>query len=204
MEGQDYLNQISASNRPVKTSKGLGGILSSKFLWIGVIGVAAFIMIAMVGSMLGGGKNSEKELVLGLKTHANNTAEVMREYQQFIKSSDLRSSSASLVGVLSNMGTGLDTFIAENYGEVKLTEKQTAEADEAKEALTNDLFEAKINGILDRIYAHKMAYEISLFVNEEANIYDSTKNDRLKEILDESYGSLEILYSKFNDFSETK
>jgi hypothetical protein len=74
----------------------------------------------------------------------------------------------------------------------------------AKDDLVNELFEAKINGNLDRIYAHKMAYEISLITSREIQLYKSTNNESLKEILDTSYNSLSNLYDKFNDFSETK
>ena len=42
------------------------------------------------------------------------------------------------------------------------------------------------------------------FKNGEAKIINMTKNDDLKEAFNSSYGSLENLYSKFNDYSETK
>ena len=81
-----------------------------------------------------------------------------------------------------------------------ITEEETL----TKDGLANELFEAKINGILDRIYAHKMAYEISLVTSREIQLYKSTNNENLKGILDTSYNSLSNLYDKFNDFSETK
>lgn len=204
MEGQDYLNQISASNRPVKASKGLGGVLSSKFLWIGVVAVAALVMIAIAGSMLGSGKNDDKVLTVALKTHIDNTLSVMNEYQSSVKSSNLRSSSASLTGILSNTSASLDGYISSSAKGVKATAKQVKDAEETKEALKNDLFEAKITGNLDRIYAHKMAYEISLLKSEESRIIGATNNEALKEILDGSRSSLENLYSEFDNFSETK
>ena len=70
--------------------------------------------------------------------------------------------------------------------------------------MESELFEAKINGILDRIYAHKMAYEVSMFLSEESDLMNLTKNEALKEALSSSYNSLENLYNSFNDFSETK
>ena len=71
-----------------------------------------------------------------------------------------------------------------------------------KDALHNELFEAKINGIIDRVYAHKMAYEIKTIQNEESRIMKTNKNEDLTGILKESYDSLENLYNSFNDFSE--
>ena len=62
----------------------------------------------------------------------------------------------------------------------------------------------KINGILDRVFAHKMAYEITMILSEESKLIDATKNEAFKEDLKENHNSLENLYDKFNDFSETK
>ena len=82
----------------------------------------------------------------------------------------------------------------------KVTEKASAD----NEALEDELFKAKINGVLDRVFANKMAYEISLFMAEEDNLYKITKDDSLKEALDKSRNSLENLYDAFDNFSETQ
>ncbi|MBQ2660461.1 hypothetical protein IJF86_03545, partial [Candidatus Saccharibacteria bacterium] len=79
-----------------------------------------------------------------------------------------------------------------------------SEADLNRDSLESDLKSAKINGILDRIYARKMAYEISLLLGEESAIYNATEDTSLKSVLGDSYSSLSNLYDKFNDFSETK
>ena len=96
--------------------------------------------------------------------------------------------------------------MATKYGKSdSKSDKNLAEQAKTEEdALLAELFEAKINGILDRIYAHKMAYEITKVMNEESQVYNSTSDDTLKEIVTESYNSLENLYNEFNDFSETK
>ena len=141
-----------------------------------------------------------------MKLHLDGTSEVIQEYQQYVKSSILRSNSASLSGVLTNSSKELTDYLVDRYGfkdkdiDKKKVEAATAEKDE----FANDLFEAKINGILDRIYAHKMAYEISLLTAEEARLMNTTNNETLKELLNTSYESLNNLYDKFNDFSETK
>ena len=205
MEGQEYLNQISASNRPAKGS-GLGGILSSKFFWVGMIGVAVLIIILIIGSLIGGtGKKvSDQGLVLALKLHIEGTSSVINEYQPKVKSSNLRSSSASLSSVLNNTRGELDVYLTNNPPGKDDQKSLQEPADQAREELRNELFEAKINGKLDRVYAHKMAYEISLITTEETRIYETTKDDTLKEIIGTSYDSLENLYNAFYDFSETK
>ena len=211
MEGQQYLDQITELNRPVKAGggkgkSGLSGILSSKFFIIGAIGVGLLILIVVIGSLLGGGKTSEKDLLVELMLHIDGTTEVIQEYQADVKSSDLRSSAASLQGILSNTSKDLADYIEQKYNlkEKDIPKATQEEATLATDELSNELFEAKINGILDRIFAHKMAYEITLITTDEAKLIKSTSNDGLKDLLDTSYSSLDTLYAKFNDYSETK
>ena len=165
-----------------------------------------FILLAIIGAVLGSGKGSTQKNVTQLKLHADSIVSVIGTYQPNVKSSNLRSSSASLKSVLSNTSVKLDGYMATKYGKSdSKSDKNLAEQAKTEEdALLAELFEAKINGILDRIYAHKMAYEITKVMNEESQVYNSTSDDTLKEIVTESYNSLENLYNEFNDFSETK
>lgn len=204
MDRQEYLNQISVANRPVKEPK--SGIFASKFFWVGIIGLVAFILIMILGAIISGTKGNEKERIFSLILHLDNTSEVIEQYQSSVKSSDLRSYSASLKGILSNTSKELTTYAEEKYDfkvknvDSKISEEETL----SKDGLENELFEAKINGVLDRIYAHKMAYEISLITNRESQIFKSSGNENLKNILETSYNSLNNLYDEFNDFTETK
>lgn len=203
MDGTEYLKQISEQKKvgkPVKPS-----IFRSKFFMIGAIGVGLFIIIAIIGAILSGGEN-DKDRTFALKLHLDGTEEMIKTYQPSIKSSFLRSSSSSLHSVLTDANTKLTAYVEEKYEyKEKNVEKKILEAAEAnKEALNSSLFEAKINGNLDRIYAHKMAYEISLFMNEMADIVNKAKDAGLKSMLTSSYKSLETVYSNFNDFSETR
>lgn len=203
MDRQEYLNQISATNQPTKSPK--SGIFASKFFWVGVISVAAFILIMIIGSALGGGSTSTKDKLYALILHINNTSELISEYQPNVKSSELRSHSASLSSILANTNKGLNDYATSKYNfkEKDIPKKITEEETTTKDELQSELFEAKINGILDRVYAHKMAYEISLIATRESQLLKSANNDDLKEALTASYNSLNNLYSKFNDFSET-
>jgi len=130
---------------------------------------------------------------------------VIQEYQPNVKSSELRSYSASLYSILSNTDNGLTEYLDQRYNikDKDIKSNIVEEATLEKDGLTADLFEAKINGVLDRIYAHKMAYEISLITAEEASLVKITKNEDYKAILTDSYNSLTTLYEKFNNFSET-
>ena len=209
MDGQQYLNQISKASKPVKKvggKKGISNILSSKFFVIGAVAIGLLIIIIIIGAILGGNKDNTKTLSYDLKLHLDNTSEVIQEYQQNVKSSILRSNSASLSGVLANTSRDLTDYLVNKYKfkDKDISNKIFEEATLAKDELTNELFEAKINGILDRIYAHKMAYEISLLTAEEAKLIKASQDDALTELLTTSHESLSNLYDKFNDFSETK
>ena len=212
MENQEYLNQISAKSKPVKPANGaskfdISSILHSKYFLIGAIGIVALILIMIVGALLGGGeKKNPATDVLKFKYHLSSTTEIIDTYQPRIKSSILRSYNASLKNVISSITSDVDNYLTNviHYEPSKDDETIIAEANVAKDELSKELLEAKINGILDRVYAHKMAYEITLLINEESSLEKTTKDDALKAILAPSKTSLENLYNNFNDFSETK
>ncbi len=203
MDGQEYLNQISAKSAPVKLKSKTNGILSSKITWFLVGAVGVFILLAIIGLILNAGKGDLVNDITRLQLHLQSTSEVISEYQPKVKSSLLRSHSASLDTVLTNTSSELTNYIKDSHEKNKEAEKNIAEQIKTEQdALLNELFEAKITGILDRIYAHKMAYEITMLMNEEMKVYNESRNDALKDIMDESYNSLKKLYDNFNNFSE--
>ena len=210
MDKQEYLNQISANNRPVKTGGKLSKIFSSKLFLISVGAVVLLILIAVAGVAISGSKGNTKRDSYALSMRISNTMNTINSYQKLVKSSILRSDSASLYSVLSNTNRDLDSYLAEKYSlkDKEITavvgEKLTNEIALEKDGLEADLFEAKINGNLDRIYAHKMTYAISTIMNDEEKIYNGGSVDKLKTVLSTSYASLENLYDKISKFSEAK
>lgn len=200
MDGQDYLNQISASVRPEKKSK--LDFMNSKIFKIIAGAVVALIVIIAIGNILGGGKAGVRDQAISLKLNIDSTLEVISTYQPNVKSSTLRSSSASLYSILSNTNRELTTFITENYTyNAKKDDKNFAGAVALeRDGLESALFEAKINGILDQVYASKIAYTISLICSKETSLINATSNAELKSILSSSYNSLDTLYSQFSDF----
>ena len=203
MESQEYLNQISAKVAPAKPKSGISGILSSKITWLIVGAIVLFILFAIIGAVLGATKGNLKKDAIELQLQLDSLSEVISEYQPKVKSSQLRSNSASLSTVITNTNSKLMDYLTEAYEYKKNSNKDLAEQIKTEQdALLNELFEAKITGVLDRIYAHKMAFEITKLMNEEAKIHNEARDDVLKGILDESYNSLETLYDNFNNFSE--
>ena len=209
MDNQEYLNQISATSRPVGIKKkGLGGgFFSSKFFILGVVFVVTLILLAVISAVLGSGKESKKEKMYALSAHITYDMQVISEYQDLVKSSNLRSDSASLNNVLSATNRDLETFFEETYNnsdpEKVLGESKMNELELARDDLLSELFDAKINGTLDIIYARKLTYEISLLMSEEEQVYNNAKDETLLNTLSTSYNSLKNLYDKINGFSET-
>ena len=205
MEGQEYLNQISMQTRSQKEPK-KNRFFSSKIFMVSMIGLILLVVIIIIGAILGGLKTNEKELIYGLRLHIENTSSVVSEYQPSVNSSDLRSNSASLLSILSNTNRDLTTYLVDTYS-YKAGSEDESLINDAKlnaDGLRSVLFNARINGILDRIYASQVAYEVSMIMNEESKIYNKTSNDILKNILSSSYSSLENLYNEFKSFSEAK
>lgn len=205
MDGKDYLDQIASTVRPKKKT-GFSGLAASPFFKVIVVGIIAFVIVVIVGMLIGGGKTSLKNQMIELKLQLDGTMSVISDYQANLKSSDLRSSSASLYGVLSNTSRDLQEFLQTKYGYKSGDEDEDLkeEANLAKDALETDLFNAKINGVLDRIYAHKMAYQITVITAKESSIHNASSDETLNSIIETSYNGLSNLYGKFNDFSEAK
>ena len=166
--------------------------------------VVAFILIAIVGAVLNSNKTGVKDQAVSLKLSIDSTLSIISEYQSSVKSSNLRSSSTSLYSVLSNTNRDLTSFMTENY-KYNAKEDDKKFADDValeKDGLESALFEAKINGILDQVYANKMAYVIALISAKETSLYNATSDSGLQNLLATSYNSLENLYNQFNDFQK--
>jgi hypothetical protein len=207
MDGQEYLDRISAKNQP-QPKRFQRTIFGARFFWVGAIGIVAFIIIAILGAVLRGAGGKGKDKCFELLAHLGYTSEIVSEYQPSVKSSDLRSSSASFYGVLSNTNAELTNYITEKYktkdATKAISKKISDQAQLEKNDLDEELFEAKINGILDRVYANKITYEISMLMTQEDDLYNTTKDESLKAVLTKSYDSLKNLYDKFDGFSEVK
>ena len=211
MDKKEYLNQISShptAKSPMMNKDWMGkiqAILHSKFLWIGVGCVVAFIVLAMIGGLLSGGRGDNKDRVYALSLRVSSLNDVISEYQNSVLSSELRGYSASLSSVLSNTATNLNNYISEYYKtkQKEIPKTITGPEEEAKQKLSDELFEARITGRLDQVYAQRMAIEISTIMDREETIHNSINNEQLDTMLSSSYDSLANLYPKFNEFVGT-
>ncbi|MBQ7201915.1 hypothetical protein IJS18_00795 [Candidatus Saccharibacteria bacterium] len=204
MNQQEYLSQISNNVRPPKAPK--PSLLASPIIKYLLIGVVVIIGIIIFGSVIGGNKKSAKDLSISLKLHLDGTTAEIANFQPYVKSSSLRANGASLNTVLSNADRELTEYIASKYSYKSGSEnKKTKSKYEAlQQELHEELFKAKINGMLDRIFATKMVTEISLIQTEMQTIYNSASDQSYKDFLKSSYSSLDNLSEQFKNFSEAK
>lgn len=199
MDNQTYLDQIAASTRPQKSST-MQSIFKNNIVKIvaGVIG--AFILIILVGSILGGIRDGKRQEVIDFKARLDGITESINTYQGSVKSSSLRSQSASLYAIVHTTSTATNDYMTAQG----IKGKQSEDEDKAKEERNNDLQEAKINGLLDRAYARKFAYEISVLMATESKLIKEAKTNEFKTALESSYNSLSVLKDSFTSFSASK
>ena len=206
MDKKDYLDKLTADVRPVKPAGKASKLLSSKIFMVCAIGLILLVLIIIVGAILSSNKTDKKTVAYALALHLENTGEIVKKYQPNVKSSLLRSTSESLGSVLADTYSKLDGYLTEKYNlKIKDADKKLVEeATLHKDGLDADLFEAKINGMLDKVYANKMVYEIALIMTEETQLNKKAEGDAtLTEILATSYNSLDKLYDEFNNFAGT-
>ena len=209
MDRQEYLNQISAPSTQAKSSG--GSLLSSKYLIWGLVGMAVLtVIIIVVGMIMSAGKKDPlKDTLNKLDMRIDYVSAAIGTYQGYVKSSNLRSTSSSFNTILSNTKRDLSEYIAATYKPSK-DDKQTPqvskivtnEIEVAKQSLNDALLDARVNGILDRVYAHKMIYELSMIMTDEETIMKLAKNEELQALITTSYQSLEPIYKNFDEFSE--
>lgn len=199
MDSEAYLNQISRTNRKIKQS---GGILSSKFFKIGAVLIGLAILIMVISNIMDPG-DTTKNKIMALKLHSTNLTATINKYRPLIKSPNLRSSSVSVNSILDNLNRDLDAYISKVYKNAKTPEKAvTKKEQDLSDKLNDDLYNAKINGFLERTYASKIAYEITIITTRQKEILKITKNADLKNSLESTLNSLNNLYNNFNNYSE--
>ena len=201
MDNQAYLDQIAASNRPEKASK-FSSIIKSNIFKLLAAAVGIFVIVFIIGQILSGVQGNTKQTLFNFKVRLDNVIGAIDEYQGSIKSSRLRSYSASLSTIASSTQQSVEEYANKTYSKPKITGSD--EVNKAGEELKNDLFNAKINGLLDRVYARKLSYEISIIMTEESKLIKAVKDNDFKKALQNSQDSLSVIKDSFTSFSETK
>ena len=203
MNNVDYLNSISNKNKQQTTSG--KSLLDNKIFRIAAIAIAAFAIISIVFSILGDIRNRPRTYLEQLNLRTISLSEVTEEYNDSLKSPEIRSAGVSFAATIK----GLSANLADVYKANGISDKSSSSAIndiEAKntEDMNTTLEYGRINGILDRTYAHEMAYQTSLLIAIIETAQGVVTNPDTLDALDNTKTSLEQLHSMFDNFSDVQ
>ena len=201
MDNKAYLEKIASETRISKPkATGFLGKLGlspmMKKLLIGAVAVAFFFII--LGTALGGGDKDK----LSLRT--TNLVSVIEHYTPYVKSSKLRSLGNSLKAVINQVNYAANTSLADDFdakGSKPQKEQTTLDEDAWRLELEESLENARLNGILDRVYSRDYAYQIGMLISLENDIIKKSKKENLTSALEKSLPNLDQLYDQFDNFA---
>jgi|GEM_PF-3578804 len=205
MDNLDYLNKISTeSNKSAKASND-DRLLSSAIIKILIGGAAALVLIIILGLVLGG--TSSRTIALYESFHLrlqNLSADngPIATYVRDVKSSQLRAITGTLRSTLSGASREFSAILPDlNVDPALISESvATSEAD-ILAAYTNDLHNAKLNGLLDRTFASSTTLQISLLIAIGSEILERGPPDDARAIIEKTITDLQILHAQFVEVS---
>ena len=210
MNNKDYLNQIASETRPLtaKAPGFFGNTLNLSMKQLKILGIiaAAIIVVLFIGIIAtSGNKNSERDYVDQAYLRTNDLSKVIEDYRTKLRSSELRSMAMSLKSVLSEANYNLANSLTNDFG-VKSIDKPNKESTTTDEEaligeLSDTLENARLNAILDRVFAREFTYQISLLISLENDIINRTNKEPLKSSLVSSRTNLETLHEQFDSFN---
>ena len=201
MNNLEYLNQISQETRPTSTKKSNPLSLVIK---IAVGGIVAFLFIICVGIVLNAGKSTPTDLTKQLYVRTANLNTTLTTYNKSLKSSQLRAIGTSLNGVLTGASASLSNYLLPEAGEKNdlnppenLLSTETTKDEELNLALNN----AKLNGILDRVYANQIQLQVSLLIAFISQLGPRVKDEALIDILSQYQSNLYVIEQSLESYS---
>lgn len=203
MDNYEYLKHISKSNRPdpsVKKSSASMGLI----IKILVGGILATILLIGLGLLINGNSTTSSDTVKQLYTRMENVSKLVNDYNKSLKSSQLRAINYSLSGTLTGTIPQLGNYLKESSSNsnsiappsnLATTETTLYESTNAK------LADAKLNGMLDRIYTAQIHMQISLLMNLTSEVLKRNSSTDLHTILDNFYSNLKVIEETLNNYS---
>lgn len=193
--GTNYLDQIA----PKTTRSSGGSFFSNKFMLIVGGLLVALILVIILSAALGSGAGKVKDSTLTLYLRATNVQANATNVHKDIRNSALRAANSELTTLLSNLTRDLNAYMLENnMGEEKQWKPTiVASEDEHNLTLTETLTNAKLNGVIDRLFPSEVMYELEYMMSLMNEIYNGTEDEALMEILEKSHNDLSALKERF-------
>ncbi len=202
MDNLEYLNQISKSTRPAPPNK-FALILKNpitRFVFLGaIVAVIIVIVINVISAISNRTTNLSREIYLRSSTLNS----IVSENKSLIKSSQLRAISVSLQNVISNSSREFVAYYTSPDGGNSLSPTQdqvnaeNANAQQVRLTLQN----ARLNGILDRIYTNELNLQIRLLMSMISELVARTSDERLKTVGTNYYNNLLPIQSSLESYS---
>lgn len=189
----DYLDSISSVPRGATTK-------TNDRLFFGAI-IAAVATVLLVGlfAFFALRDNSAEQLSV-LSVRLTNLQKISDANQKHLVGSRIRSTNSGLNLVLTNAERDLSPhLLAHEVDSRKISAKIVAQ--ENTDELAERLEDARLNGILDRIYAREMAYELETLMILIQQLESKTKNGPQKEYLKTTYNNIKPIQESFSKFN---
>ena len=186
----NYLDEIAGPQKQTG--------MSNK-LFLGIIAGAVLIIVIFFIALFSGGDSkaiSTERLALRLQT----LQKVSDGTHKNLKDSKLRALNSRLITQLTNTNRDIAAPLKAAGINIKKTDKKLT-AQENGEKLTKKLEDARLNGMLDRVYANEMSHELETSAIMMENLFKSTKSKSLKKFLEDSYDDLSALQKEFEDYT---
>lgn len=169
-----------------------------------VIGIAAIILVIIIGSAFKGESHDINSDLLSLKAQLDSFSKTIDDYGGSATDSTLRSATASLSSALAESNQELTDYLSENYDFAKkgLPEEVSAAEAEYYTVLNGELAVARAGQFFDRAYARKIIFALERLMANEYDIYDYAKEDDAKNLLAGFYNNLATIYNIFNNYSK--
>ena len=210
MDNMAYLQQIAGVNNSMN-SKAKGNSPLSKLLnvwtFVGIgIFIALIIGLAVLVSALNKVDTKDQDLMTRSYWMAHFLIEnTFNEYADQVKNSDIRNMTASFKSVLNEIVVNEQTIMLDEF-DLKVDDYDeddnpiVAEEHEHNDKLNQTLEDARLNGILDRVFLREIAMQIAYMRSYQSEIAERTTNEAAKEFSLKADANLGNLYDQFHNF----
>lgn len=210
MDNMAYLQQIAGVDNSLN-SKGKKKNPLSKLLNVWVLAgagifIVLIIIVALIASSLNKVDTKDQDLMTQSYWMANYLVnETLDEYADQVKNSDIRNMTASFRSVLNEIILNDAGLMLSEYGiEVDDFDEEdneiVAQEKKANDELNSTLEDARLNGILDRVYLREITMQVAYIRSYQSEIAERTKNSKVEEFSLKADANLGNIYEQFHSF----
>lgn len=207
MENTDYLNQIAAKPTPTSPVSGITNIVSPKLIKLVAGAIIAFILMLVIGNILGSANSKTTALNESFYLRVQNLSAAnspLTAYARDLHSSDLRALTNTLKTSLLVTAQNLNLILSDlNIDPANIDEQVTLDENANIADLSLPLQSARLNGLLDRTFANSINLQVTLLISKGYEILDKNSTPAVQATLTKALADLDILSQRFTDLANT-